>query len=469
MRDNNQTFQDKSNQFEGELDNSFKKDHGIYYTDIKLSKDIVRFINIPQVCSAIDPCCGTGSFLYSLKEAGVIDIYGCDFDASTVKTCKEITQCDHVFCMDSIGPDPEQTLAAIQHEKFDYVVGNPPYAPISKNVELNTSNEFKKIVSRSGNNLYVAALYRAFGLAKEDGIISVIIPKNLLHIKTYSYIRKYLLENKSIISIVELGIHFKTVRGEQIILTLKNQKNKNNKILFYSYSCGAFAPLAQIPQSFYRDEIIAFTNNREATIYSKLTESYRPLSDAGICTIVRGRAKGDSIRGKQIRKYGIRGHELPKEGTQIFVQNIYTAEAGITAAFAGRLSAGETITVINVSSYEMSKYLLGLLHSRVSNYFLVRFAYNNSRLTMHADGKYLYTIPFVVNYQYFDAILKIVDELENSDYLSSSWFDANEKLNDIVYKIYDFSEEDVKYLESEMRTISSSKWYKDGLSHTVYY
>ena len=88
---------------------------------------------------------------------------------------------------------------------------------------------------------------------------------------------------------------------------------------------------------------------------------------------------------------------------------------------------------------------------------------------MHADGKYLYTIPFVVNYQYFDAILKIVDELENSDYLSSSWFDANEKLNDIVYKIYDFSEEDVKYLESEMRTISSSKWYKDGLSHTVYY
>ena len=467
---NHKQFQVLSDQFEQELSSSFKKDHGIYYTDIKLSEDIVNFLSIPFNSSIIDPCCGSGAFIQSLLQKGYTDVYGCDFDEETVKTCASITGCKNLFCQDTIGPESSVILTAVGHAQFDYVIGNPPYAPISSTVGLNSSDTFKKLVSSSGNNLYVAALYRAFEIAREDGIISVIIPKSLLHIKTYSKIRKYILENKSIISIVELGIHFKEVRGEQIVLTLSNHKLDNSIISFYAYSNGAFVSLAQMPQSFYKDEIIAFTNNQEASLFTRFVTKFQTLKEAKVCSISRGRSKSnEAIRGKQIRKYGIRDRMLPTVGNQLFVQNIYTAEAGITATFAGDFEAGETITVVKANSYEISKYLLGLLHSRVCNYYLVRFAYNNSRLTMHADGKYLYSIPFVLNPKYLNDILAVVDDLEHCDYLSDAWFDANEKLNSLVYDVYGLRKKEIQYIEQEMRTISSSKWYKDGNSHTVYY
>ena len=77
-------------------------------------------------------------------------------------------------------------------------------------------------MSDSGNNLFVAALMRAFEIVKENGIVSYIIPKNFLHVAGYSLLRRTLLEEKTIISIIDIGAYFKNVRGEQIILTVKN-------------------------------------------------------------------------------------------------------------------------------------------------------------------------------------------------------------------------------------------------------
>lgn len=469
MNKESQLFQERSDRFANTLTSEFKKYHGIYYTDAKLSADIISFLSIPRDASIIDPSCGTGSFIHSLLQRSYTDVYGCDFDDETVRICRVLTSCNHIFCIDSIGQDSSIVLQDLQHSRFDYVIGNPPYAPITKDITLNASSAFKATVSTSGNNLYVASLYRAFELAKDDGYISVIIPKSILHVKNYSRIRKLILENKSILSIIELGIHFKEVRGEQIVLTLKNSFDENNIIQFYSYSNGRFKSLASVRQSFYTDEIIVFTNNEEASIYSKLITDYKTLNDANVCKISRGRSKVNAIRGKQIRKYGFKDTELPTIGTQLFVQNIYTAEAGITATFAGELAAGETITIVKAVSREMSKYLLGILHSHLCNYFLVRFAYNNSRLTMHADSKYLKTIPFVYDESMRDEVLSIVERLEKADYLSTQWFAANEDLNHCVYSIYGLLDREVSYIETEMRTISSSKWYQDGNARTLYY
>ena len=463
-------FQTNSNVFESALDADFKQNHGIFYTDVELSSNIVRFLNIPQGSSIIDPCCGTGSFLHSLQDVGQKEIYGCDFDDSTVKRCQELTNCPNVFCVDTLGNSGECTLSQIKHDRFDYVVGNPPYAPIAANVELNADQEFQNRVARSGNNLYVAAIYRAFELCKEDGVISVIIPKSLLHVKSYSSIRKHILENKTIISIVELGIHFKAVRGEQIILTIRNCQTPGNEIHFYSYSGGQFEPLATTSQSFFEDEIIVFTNNEEPQIYTKLKSGFHTLGSFNICKIARGRERGDDvIRGKEIRKYGFKEIAIPADGSQLFIQNIYTAEAGITATYAGNLKAGETITVVTATDKEICKYILGILHSRVCNYYLVRFAFNNSRLTMHADGKYLNTIPFVLDTKRKTELIGIVSELEQCEYLSPEWFGLNDRLNLVVYKIFGFDKEEIKYLEKEMRTISSAKWYLDGKARTRYY
>lgn len=457
---NNNTFEEKSITYEKSLDGDFKKNNGIFYTDTELADSIVDFLDIPKKSSILDPCCGTGSFIYTLQSKGYEKVYGCDFDAKTVKKCRELTESKKIRKMDTIGQDGDTVLKKMRHSQFDYIIGNPPYAPFGKNVSIDATADFVSTVKSAGSNLFVAAVYRAFELAKDDGIISLIIPKNLLHISSYKKIRKVLLKEKKIISIIELGIHFKTVRGEQVVLTMKNSYEENNKIKFYSYNHGNISFMSEVSQDYYDDEIIVFTDNEEVPIYDKLKESYEQLGDVCTDTIKRGRDKSENaIRGKQIRKFGFKDQDVPDDGNQIFIQNIFSAEAGITASFGGNLKPSETVTTIKLKNTKMCKYVLGLLHSRVCNYFLIRFGFNNSRLTIHTDAKYLNGIPIVIDDEAFEKVVDIVNKMETVEYMDGEWYKLNEQLNDIVYNIYELNVNDKNYIEKEMRKISASKWY----------
>ena len=454
-------FSAQSAAYENILDDKYKKDNGIFYTDLELANAIVDFLKIPKKSTIIDPCCGTGSFLYSLKSHGYKRVFGCDFDETAVLQCKKLNKMRNVKCIDTLGNSGQQVLKCLNREQFDYVIGNPPYAPISGNTTLEADADFDNIVKEAGNNLFVAALYRAFEICKESGIISVIVPKNLLHIASYKRIREKLLKEKRIISIIELGIHFKAVRGEQIVLTFQNcAANKDDKITFYSYNKGEILKLSSVLQSYYSNEIIVFTSETEVPLYDKLKASYDRLGKICAEVIHRGHDKSsDAVKGNQIRKFGFKNRNVPNKGNQIFIQNIFSAEAGITASFAGNLKSGETVTIVKMESEELCKYVLGLLHSRVCNYFLIRFEFNNSRLTIHTDAKYLNQIPIVVDNIAMDDVVNIVNKMEKVEYMSAEWFELNESLNAIVYDIYKLSEEDRQYIESEMRKISASKWY----------
>lgn len=457
---NNNTFEEKSIKYEKSLDEDYKKNNGIFYTDIELASSMVEFLNIPQEASIIDPCCGTGSFIHSLQVNAYENVFGCDFDMKTVNKCRALTGSTNIKKIDTIGKDGDTILKKIEHEKFDYVIGNPPYAPLGKDVSINASSDFISKVKGSGSNLFVAALYRAFELAKKDGIISLIIPKNLLHISSYKSIREILLKEKKIISIIELGIHFKTVRGEQVVLTLKNDYEEDNKIKYYTYNHGKITFMSEVAQDYYDDEIIVFTDNEEVSIYDKLKGSYEQLGEVCADTIKRGRDKSkNAVRGKQIRKFGFKDMEIPSDGNQIFIQNIFSAEAGITASFGGNLKSAETVTIVKLENTKMCKYVLGLLHSRVCNYFLIRFGFNNSRLTIHTDAKYLNSIPIVIDDDAFEKVVDIVNKMETVEYMDEEWYKLNEQLNDIIYNIYELNVNDKNYIEKEMRKISASKWY----------
>ena len=99
---NNITFEEKSIDYEKSLDGDFKKNNGIFYTDTELASSIVKFLEIPEKASILDPCCGTGSFIYALQQKGYSKVYGCDFDLMTVKKCRELTESKKIKTMDTI-------------------------------------------------------------------------------------------------------------------------------------------------------------------------------------------------------------------------------------------------------------------------------------------------------------------------------------------------------------------------------
>ncbi len=454
----------ESKKYEDTLDKSYKKGKGIYYTDMELSSKIIEFLDIPHFAYILDPCCGTGSFIIAAKNLGYENVYGADIDSNAISLCKKKNDIEKIFVLDTLSNDGNNVLKKLKLQSpVDYVIGNPPFVPITKEITIDTSDYlFLRNMKDSGSNLFIGAIYRAFELTKTDGIISYIIPKNFLHVSSYSILRKYLLNEKTILSIIDIGSHFKNVRGEQIIITIKNQHPENNCISIYKYNNNEFTKQLEVPQGFYKNEILLFTNELNFGIYKKLISSYKRFDD--ICTGYVGRGKSKSlsaITGKDIQKFSFKNCPIPQKGNQVFIQNIYSAESGIIASFAGTLEASETVTIFTDGDEKICRYILGFLHSRLCNYFLINFCYNNSKLTMHTDAKYLKKLPLIIPKDTFTQIINVVKLLESVKYMTNDWFEAIESLNDIIYNTYNINKKEREYIDSQMKDIQSNKWNYD--------
>ena len=276
------------------------------------------------------------------------------------------------------------------------------------------------------------------------------------------------MRDYTIVSIVDLGSHFKSVRGEQIILTVKNKKPRINssKIDIRGYRANRFHSLCKVVQSFYTDVILLFDCDKDREIYERLTNTFKTLNDYKNGYVGRGKSTAEAaIVGNDIRKFGYKNRNIPNDGgSQIFIQNIYSAEAGIIAAYGGTLEASQTVTVFTDGDPKMCRFILGILHSRLCNFFLYRYCYNRSRLTMHTDAKYLKRIPLPPHggdgfSDDFDKILPLVTDLESDEYLTRKWFEDMENLNRAVYEIYGLGTELSSYIDVEVQKVQSKRWY----------
>jgi predicted RNA methylase len=458
------SYSKKSKEYEKSLEASYKKDNGIFYTDIELSQKIIEFLSIPSDTVIMDPCCGTGSFVLAAKEMGFSSVYGADIDKKAIELSKKEYGIESLKVIDTLANSGDAILKQFKlKEPVDFVIGNPPYAPMSTDIVIDTTDYlFLRNVKDSGSNLFVAALYRAFELTKTKGIISYIIPKNLLHVASYGLLRRTILNEKKIISIVDIGIYFKNVRGEQIILTLQNSFEKDNNIEFYKYENNEFVKKLEVPQKFYSDEILMFDSKEDFNIYQTLEGTYKKFSDIFTGYVGRGKSKEPTaIVGKEIRKFSFKNTPVPKKGNKVFIQNIYSAEAGIIASFAGDLEASETVTVFTDGDEKMCRYILGVLHSRLCNFYLLKFCYNNSRLTMHTDAKYLKKLPLIIDDATFSKIISLVKSVETMEYMSDLWFEMVESLNELIYQTYGISELEQAHIDNQMKNIQSQRWNND--------
>lgn len=451
--------------YETSLDEEYKKDNGVFYTDLSLSDKIIAELKIPNDAVILDPCCGAGSFIYSASKRGYKNLYGADKDKSAIKFCNENISNAIFKEADTLGQSIDTTLSNLGlSKKPDYIIGNPPYAPLSADTKISKDYLFCRKVSDSGNNLFIAALFRALDMIDDNGIISYIIPKNFLHVSSYGKLRKEILTEKTIVSIIDIGAYFKNVRGEQIVITIKNSlPDQKHKIKIKKYSANRFVPQISIPQSFYTNEILLFSCREDFTIYKKLLDSYEHLSDLTGGYVGRGKSTSeDAIVGKDIRKFGYKDRSIPVGGSKIFIQNIYSAEAGIIATFGGNLEASQTVTIFTDGDEKMCRFILGILHSRLCNLFLYKYCFNYSKLTMHTDAKYLKKIPLPSRgkqTEYFERTLELVKALETSEYMTQEWFNELENLNRVVYLLYDINEKEANYIDSEMKKIQSKRWY----------
>jgi len=98
---------------------------------------------------------------------------------------------------------------------FDAVVGNPPWGAILPFTEQFIKKYFR--LSAENINSFELFLYKSIFILTKKGYQSFIIPKNFIKTNDYIELRKYLVNNTSIIEISDAGKCFEGVTQEAII------------------------------------------------------------------------------------------------------------------------------------------------------------------------------------------------------------------------------------------------------------
>jgi len=514
--------------YEISLERVERKNKGQFYTPREIADYIVSYLNIEQTQKVIDPSCGCGSFLLAIvdfwtrygKKTKFENLFGVDIDEDALHLTKIglLTKSEHIRddyellsknfkvgnsvvenkILDNSAINWREKYSEVfKNGGFDLVIGNPPYKTIKKYKDFDPGeSNYYKVIDGSIN---VASLMIVKGLEilKEGGILAFVLPKTLLHVNSYSKLRKYILTNTSIVHIYDLGPKFKDVRGEQIILILKKTKPAKNQVVEIKILANNGKRLSHTSSYFILQntflssdsKFLIFENKECYGILDKIHSKGISLSRVVCNNIFRGLAlnnyvvdNGDEekhekiLRGKSISKFKIQNVNyidsnylkiMPKNRIQkirrhkLVLQNIFSSESGIVAALDNENTLTlDTVTNIIVEENRLAKYLLGILHSKLINFFLIFGIFNKSKLTMHTDQSYIGKIPIVIpsKAEPFLEIINIVNEIIFGD--EEIKRHNLKKLDDIVYCIYKISKNERNTIEKELKSIISTRsWW----------
>ena len=165
-----------------------KNRKGSYYTPISVAEYMTRDLDFSAGQIFLDPCCGSGAFILSLKGAKPSQIYGCDIDPIAVMMAKfnlllKYPTEDfepHIYCCDFLNDNSFVDI------RYSYIMSNPPWGAIiydSKKQPVTTKESFSFFYEK------------AYGYLAEGGIIRFLLPESVLNVKTHLGFRRFLLEN----------------------------------------------------------------------------------------------------------------------------------------------------------------------------------------------------------------------------------------------------------------------------------
>lgn len=461
-----------------------RKNNGIYYTPTNVVETMVSNLNVNKNnIKVIDPCCGTGNFLIEILKSGidVSGIYGRDIDMTSVF----IARMNIIIFSKSVDKEiinsivlnikQQDSLTLIETtQKFDLVVGNPPWGSTFDNSAHEYISKNYKTYSKKGLEAFSLFIELGSFLTKKDGLFSYIVPETFFNVKTHKPIRKLIMENMILLSAIywgnvfdgvlapaisfvfkkdvssdfALGAKITNYKGENHTLKIARNLDSNNwELLITDYELQILNNIENLPNNQY------LKNNADFALGIVTGDNKKHLFDKQLNLLYQPIVKGGNVYKYKLSESHLYINYEPDKYQQVARNNLYFAEEKLIYRFISdtlvfaydnrqTLSLNSAnVFVPNIQNFDI-KYILAILNSRIAHfYFKLRF--NSIKILRN----HIESIPIASATELEQkGIIELVNDLINTNDPKDK-LDLYNRLDDIIKDIYQLNNEEKEYID----------------------
>lgn len=272
-------FRPETLEYMSEVDIECRKSLGQYFTPESIRKKLLSQLPKKRNPKILDPGCGTGEFLLTAKEYfNNPELYGWDIDEKLVRISQKLVPDAKI--------EKSDALKKNDYEKYDFVIGNPPYYEFCPDTELR--KRFGEVINGRAN-IYSLFIYQGVKLLKRGGYLAYVVSPSMNNGAFSAKLRSYIVENCNIeyLSVLDSPDLFEGALQSVMLLILKKGENKGdyifkkNGILIFServdYLTKAFEGKATLSEVGYEVKTGRLVWNQNRHLLTNEAEGNIPL------------------------------------------------------------------------------------------------------------------------------------------------------------------------------------------------